>query len=168
MLDSMKYDSSNQIDLGFFGDYGLASMIMKEGADNSSLKPVLKDYDFELSGSTHEWDEQGSSGHVVRAKAAGGWTSERLRLDITLRRESSYWVLYQLVPIFLLVIAAWCTFFINRAQAPARVALSLVTFLALNNRISGMQSQLPKTGRQGEHTRLARAAILSSEAWPEG
>ena len=67
-----------------------------------------------------------------------------IRFHIHVKRLSEYWVKNTVLPMILVVIVAWTSFFIARAAAPARVAVGVISFLTLANMMSSVSRTLPK------------------------
>ena len=70
------------------------------------------------------------------------WSYVRVRL--ILKRNSEYYEQYVIAPTILFVVIAWSSFFIARAAAPARVAMSIILFLVINGQVNGQLATLPR------------------------
>ena len=69
---------------------------------------------------------------------------EYLDLKFSLKRETYYWKMQVILPVCLVVAISWCSFFIGRGAAPARVAMSIICFLTISNQRSAVVATLPR------------------------
>lgn len=68
--------------------------------------------------------------------------------SFTLKRNYDHYIHFVILPVVLIVIMAYASFFIDRGAAPARVTLSSVSFLTITNHIGGQLKSLPNLGIQ--------------------
>jgi len=66
-----------------------------------------------------------------------------LSLDMQFKRQLSYYVLTIYVPTFMTVCVSWMSFWLDHKSAPARVALTITTLLAMSTTTSSINSSLP-------------------------
>jgi len=66
-----------------------------------------------------------------------------VRASLELHRKSSYYVSYVLTPMFLFVFIAYSSFFISKHAAPARVAMSNISVLVMQNLTQWVSARLP-------------------------
>jgi len=67
-----------------------------------------------------------------------------LFFDLTIRRESGYYIWTVLVPANLFVVVSWASFFISRAAVPARVGMTVSSLLIISNFHNMVLQQLPQ------------------------
>jgi len=65
-------------------------------------------------------------------------------LEFKLGRKSGYWEHYALAPVVLLALISWLSFFIARSAVPARVAITIIAFLALSGLVASVLATLPR------------------------
>ena len=65
---------------------------------------------------------------------------------LKLKRNLMYYNYFVIYPIVIMVIISWSSFFIDRAAAPARVTMSIISFLAIANFTSRQFDTLPRVG----------------------
>jgi len=87
---------------------------------------------------------------VIEGSSAGSLTSNEtsVTLRFSLKRNSRYYTAFVMAPSMMFVIIGWASFFISRAAAPARVAMSMICFLTNTNFLSVQLSQLPRLGNE--------------------
>mmetsp|Transcript_21230 Transcript_21230/g.47675 ORF Transcript_21230/g.47675 Transcript_21230/m.47675 type:complete len:89 (+) Transcript_21230:3-269(+) len=73
---------------------------------------------------------------------------DMFEFHIKLERKTGYYVKYVLSPLAVMVFVSWCGFFVQRSAAPARITISIVSFLTINSMITAQLSQLPKLSEQ--------------------
>jgi len=66
-----------------------------------------------------------------------------LLMELTLRREFSYYMLTIYVPTCMLVIVSWFSFWIDPKAVPARVALGVTTLLTMSTKTASISNSLP-------------------------
>ena len=64
-------------------------------------------------------------------------------MELTLRREFSYYMLTIYVPTCMLVIVSWFSFWIDPKAVPARVALGVTTLLTMSTKTASISNSLP-------------------------
>ena len=117
-----------------------SARVQIETANYSLMQPVYESQATLDAMSSIEWrcnriwltTEQDDEGH------------DYINLQFSLQRRSGWYTSQVVVPMVLLVIVTWSSFFINRAIVPARVVLSILSFLTLNNMASSITAQLPR------------------------
>ena len=67
-----------------------------------------------------------------------------VRATFKLERNAGYYERYVIGAVVLYVLIAWCSFFIDRAASPARVAMGIIIFLVINSQITSQLAQLPR------------------------
>jgi hypothetical protein len=67
-----------------------------------------------------------------------------MNIGVTIERSSGYHIMNDVLYGVLFVFMSWTGFFVNRSNAPARVAMSLLPVLTMLNHITGIQQQLPR------------------------
>ncbi|XP_076356275.1 glycine receptor subunit alphaZ1-like [Tachypleus tridentatus] len=73
---------------------------------------------------------------------AGGYSG--LVATFSLRREFSYYMIEVYVPIMLLVIVSWISFWLDVHAVPARVALGITTILTVITNSRGVKDSIPR------------------------
>ena len=63
----------------------------------------------------------------------------QIQIHVPIKRNSKFYVKYVLTPIYLLVIMAYGSLFIQRGAAPARVSLSVTCYLTLTSIVNAVQ-----------------------------
>ena len=66
-----------------------------------------------------------------------------LTVDLTFKREFSYYLLTIYVPCCMLVIVSWVSFWLDSRSVPARVALGVTTLLTMSTQTAGVNRSLP-------------------------
>ena len=64
-------------------------------------------------------------------------------MELTLKREFSYYMLTIYVPTCMLVIVSWFSFWIDHKAVPARITLGVTTLLAMSTTQASIQNSLP-------------------------
>lgn len=82
----------------------------------------------------------------------------QLTFAISFKRNPAYYENYLLVPIVLMFIIAWSSFFVSRAAVPARTAMVIVAFLTLSGLLNAVLANLPKVS---ESVWLLDVSIMS-------
>ena len=59
------------------------------------------------------------------------------------KRQLSYYIVTIYVPTFMIVCVSWMSFWLDHKSAPARVALTITTLLAMSTTTSSINSSLP-------------------------
>lgn len=67
-----------------------------------------------------------------------------MKLDLVIERFAGYHLMNDVFYAILFVAMSWSGFFVDRSNAPARVALSLLPVLTMLNHIRGIQQSLPR------------------------
>lgn len=88
---------------------------------------------FELS------DHEGGNCDVITA--TGKYSC--LTVDMTLKRQIEYYIITIYIPTFLIVMVSWMSFWLDHKSAPARVALTITTLLAMSTTTSSINNSLP-------------------------
>ena len=96
------------------------------------------------AGGTQEWT-------VVSVSSTEGTSPDppngsTIKLEFTMKRASSYWVTFVLVPAVFLVMLSYGTFYVQRTATPARAAFCFVCYLTVINLTNGALASLPKLG----------------------
>uniref|UniRef100_A0A914WIN4 Uncharacterized protein n=1 Tax=Plectus sambesii TaxID=2011161 RepID=A0A914WIN4_9BILA len=66
-----------------------------------------------------------------------------LRMNLTLSRQFSYYLLQLYLPSSMLVGVSWLSFWLDHKSAPARVALGVTTLLTMSTQQAGINAKLP-------------------------
>ena len=66
-----------------------------------------------------------------------------LTVDMTFRRQLSYYFITIYIPTLMIVIVSWMSFWLDHKSAPARVALTVTTLLAMSTTTSSINNSLP-------------------------
>ena len=66
-----------------------------------------------------------------------------LSVDMQFKRQLSYYVFTIYIPTFMTVCVSWMSFWLDHKSAPARVALTITTLLAMSTTTSSINSSLP-------------------------
>ena len=64
-------------------------------------------------------------------------------VDMQFKRQLSYYVFTIYIPTFMTVCVSWMSFWLDHKSAPARVALTITTLLAMSTTTSSINSSLP-------------------------
>ena len=131
----------------------------KEGADEVSLHfgrppgagnaaPVLCDASAPPI-STSEWSVVSVDAEMLEDDLRSALAQERLGVEIHLKRDPRFYESIVMPVAHLLVVVAWSSFFIARSAAPARVSMTVISFLSLNGMIFTVLSSLPRLGGGG-------------------
>ena len=72
-----------------------------------------------------------------------------LTVDLTFKREFSYYLLTIYVPCCMLVIVSWVSFWLDPNAVPARVSLGVTTLLTMSTQTASINNSLPPVGRAG-------------------
>ena len=95
-------------------------------------------------GGTVEWnliELSQKAGELARHWDHDGWSN--LDLAYTLERRAAYWEQHVILVAVLTVFIAYTSFFITRSAVPARVALTIISFLALSGFVNSVNRSLP-------------------------
>jgi len=134
-------DDASAVQLEFFPDMEPVTL----ASDNNSTGDDI------AQGGTTEWSIAQASGttksvDIGAESLFNAYSYVDIRLD--LQRNHDYYSAFVLVPAVMFVLIGWLSFFIGRAAAPARVAMSMIGFLANMNFLSAQLGQLPKLGNE--------------------
>ena len=66
-----------------------------------------------------------------------------LSVDMQFKRQMSYYVVTIYVPTFMIVCVSWMSFWLDHKSAPARVALTITTLLAMATTTSSINASMP-------------------------
>ena len=66
-----------------------------------------------------------------------------LSVDMQFKRQISYYVVTIYVPTFMIVCVSWMSFWLDHKSAPARVALTITTLLAMATTTASINSSMP-------------------------
>ena len=66
-----------------------------------------------------------------------------LTVDLTFKREFSYYLLTIYVPCCMLVIVSWVSFWLDPNAVPARVSLGVTTLLTMSTQTASINNSLP-------------------------
>ncbi len=66
-----------------------------------------------------------------------------LTVDMTFKRQLSYYIITIYIPTFLIVMVSWMSFWLDHKSAPARVTLTVTTLLAMSTTTSSINQSLP-------------------------
>ena len=80
-----------------------------------------------------------------------------LLMELTLKREFSYYMLTIYVPTCMLVIVSWFSFWIDPKAVPARVALGVTTLLTMSTKTASISNSLPPVA----YTKVRQTNFLS-------
>jgi anionic glutamate receptor len=64
-------------------------------------------------------------------------------VDLTFKREFSYYLLTIYVPCCMLVIVSWVSFWLDPNAVPARVSLGVTTLLTMSTQTASINNSLP-------------------------
>ena len=92
------------------------------------------------------WTTTYLNGSVVVASATTTASFSSLDFEVHLTRDPGYYTSNVIPPMVLVVTIAWMSFFISRTAVPARVALTIISFLTLAGQLSSLTSTLPASG----------------------
>lgn len=100
-----------------------------------------------ISGGSLEWEVGAVSGkRLDEAEMGTAWGASGVMWQFKLHRRPEYYEKYIITPCIMTVAIAWCSFFISPEAAPARVAMSIICFLAVSGMVSSVMSSLPPFG----------------------
>ena len=104
----------------------------------------------------------GTSGFVSGSSDMGQSVADATTLNyqFVFQRNPGFYVKFRLVPLILLVVMAYLSFFVARAAVPARVSLVVVVFLSCSGMINSALGELPKSGGYVWLLDLEYAALL--------
>jgi len=115
---------------------------------------------FGCSPGSIEWTLLSVNGSVVVEDGQGLASGvSKVKYAVSFRRNPAYYEIYFLVPMFLMFVIAWSSFFVARAAVPARVAMVIIAFLSMSGTLNAVLSTLPK---QGYHVWILDVGILHS------
>ncbi|KAK3864844.1 hypothetical protein Pcinc_029506 [Petrolisthes cinctipes] len=66
-----------------------------------------------------------------------------LMVNLTFKREFSYYLIQYYIPCCMLVIVSWVSFWLDQHAVPARVALGVTTLLTMSTQTAGINQSLP-------------------------
>ena len=66
-----------------------------------------------------------------------------LTVDLTFKREFSYYLLTIYIPCCMLVIVSWVSFWLDPNAVPARVSLGVTTLLTMSTQTASINNSLP-------------------------
>ena len=66
-----------------------------------------------------------------------------LSVDMQFKRQLSYYIVTIYVPTFMIVCVSWMSFWLDHKSAPARVALTITTLLAMSTTTSSINASMP-------------------------
>lgn len=66
-----------------------------------------------------------------------------LTVDMTFKRQLSYYIITIYIPTFMIVMVSWMSFWLDHKSAPARVTLTITTLLAMSTTTSSINQSLP-------------------------
>ena len=113
----------------------------------ATLQWVSEDGDLAMPGwrtsiTLPEWTAVGVRPYIeVVPRYGSNWTYARATMVVS--RNSGYYEQYVITGTILFVMLAWCSFFIARAAAPARVAMGIILYLVINNQMNSQLGLLP-------------------------
>jgi len=94
-----------------------------------------------------EWDVKSVDTKIITTHAALSKKANSVGVvSIDLERKSSYYINFVFCPVFMMVAVAWSSFFVDRGAVPARVTMSIISFLTISNFLSGELKTLPRLG----------------------
>jgi len=70
-------------------------------------------------------------------------TESRLDFSLNFRRDPKYYVWYHFVPVCIIVMCSWLSFFVDRKAVPARATLVLVCLLSTVFRVRDLLAEIP-------------------------
>ena len=131
-------EDASSIVLDFFEDRDpvtIAANVVDDASDGSALP----------RGGTTEWTIQNPKG--IKSEIDGALTAESaVVMTFELDRNAAYYADFVIIPAVMFVAIGWYSFFLDRAAAPARVAMSMIGFLANSNFLAAQLGQLPRLG----------------------
>ncbi len=96
-------------------------------------------------GGTIEWVVSGLTGeYPVGTVSEAVVDTPVLDLVFTMTRHPGYWISNLVVPMVIVVILSWFSFFISRTAPPARVAVPIIAFLSISNLTNSVLRSLPR------------------------
>jgi len=101
-------------------------------------------------GGTNEWKIKSAVGVEKEDGNLHGATQAESSVELlfVLERVADYYSDFVILPAVMFVTIGWFSFFISRGAAPARVAMSIIGFLANTNFLAAQLSQLPRLGNE--------------------
>ena len=93
---------------------------------------------------TVEWKVVNVQGVSVDGGGLAAVPSSYVIFRFTVTRESGYYGINVILPMVLLVVICWASFFVNRDAVPARVSMVIIAFLNISNQLRNTTNQLPK------------------------
>ena len=117
------------------------SMIVMELAE-SPITKILTSID------PVEWDVTTLSAFTGSYKVEAGvlLSYSFINFTFSMERQSDYYMHFVVFPVILMVVISWTSFYIDRGAVPARVTLSMVSFLTITSFIGGQLNTLPMIG----------------------
>lgn len=97
-------------------------------------------------GGTAEWTIDDARGVIVAQASGATQVESAVEIQFDFARNPEYYSAFVIVPTFMFVMIGWFSFFIDRRAAPARVAMSMIGFLANANFLASQLGQLPRLG----------------------
>ncbi|CAB9524423.1 acid receptor subunit [Seminavis robusta] len=130
-----------------------------------NLEPVTLAQDNQQEGSlphggTTEWRIQGARGVDISGVGGATQAESTVEVQFDFARNSEYYSDFVITPAVMFVVIGWISFFLNRSAAPARVAMSMIGFLANTNFLAAQLGQLPRLGND-----VWLLTFLSISAW---
>lgn len=116
---------------------------VKLGLSNQPITIAVINKDTGISNSL-EWNIEKAHARIIDDNNAK--TPQLVTFTMDLNRESSYYSQFVIFPVVIMIVLSWASFFIGRDDAPARVAMSIICFLAITNFTSSQFNVLPRLG----------------------
>jgi hypothetical protein len=134
----------------FLEDAKAVTLGFWENVDPITLAKNTQDANQQPNGGTDEWEVVDVRAVVQEEGTLHGATQDEssVELVLELRRVADYYSVFVILPAVMFVTIGWGSFFISRTQAPARVAMSIIGFLANTNFIASQLGQLPRLGTE--------------------
>jgi len=90
-----------------------------------------------------------------------------LSVDMMFKRQLSYYVFTIYIPTFMTVCVSWMSFWLDHKSAPARVALTITTLLAMSTTTSSINNSLPPVAylRPSTSGTTSASPLCSSRSW---
>ena len=99
------------------------------------LPPLL----CQQTGGSLEWTIVETYGIGVNFSGVNGGNDNEVQIHIHFKRKAGFYEKYVMMPVYLLVVAAYLSLFVQRGVAPARVSLSITAYLTLTSIVNSVQ-----------------------------
>jgi len=73
-------------------------------------------------------------------------TYSSIHYQLSVTRDPDFFAQTAVVPMLIIMVVCWASFFVSRAAVPARVAIGIIAFLALSGVVNSVNAKLPQIG----------------------